>query len=233
MEKDGHFLQSDPRWKGKRWHYPALTNTLGELTQALQWWERHDGKRRGTVLTALRRFNREVRQTITLPPRPQPGNIGSLNQAGCQLVSFCNVLRHLGARIRGKQPTPPVLLNELQDAGLLTVTLFIAYPGFEPLTILSKGQVRLTRMEDFGRGGVLPRESRILRELRRGQAAVVNVDSHEYFSASNRTHYVTLTRRVRGDWIMEDPAEEKESALLACYRRVYAVWLYQRFTSNK
>ena len=159
-----------------------------------------------------------------------PGSLGSLNLAGCYLVSQCNVLRHLGIRMGRAEVTPSRFIERLQKKHILDVTGFTKYPGIDYIGLLTQGKVSLIAYEDWGRGGVPPRKSEILRHrIRRGTAAIANISTHEYLTSSHDTHYVLLSRRLGRNWEMHDPDSSVTSKrLLPYYKRVFQVQLYQR-----
>ena len=231
MAHDGHYLQTDRRWRGRLFYVPKVASALGRLTEELQRLERGEADTDRRLRSALGAFDREVLRAANWAQRPRPKSIGSINEAGCWLVSQANVLRSLSQRVGRKRPTPDALLDALQDEMLVTLTGFDDWPGLDHLSLVTRGRVYLAAFEDFGRGGAAPSRSRILRDgLGRWRVAIVNVEAHDYLGAGSSTHYVTVTRRVGRNWRMldPDPRVRNRGTLLPRYRRVYQVWLYRR-----
>jgi len=231
VQKGGHFCQVDKRWASVPWRVPRMANTLWTLAQRLNDWPKGNGNgTRKRISLALATFSRNVRTTIR--KRPNVTSDGTLGASGCYLVSMANTLRFLNVPIYGHVPTPDVLLQNLQLIGAVSLVDCSCAIGFDSLGILTKGRVQLVGTEDWGRSGILPRQSPILRGLCRGEAAIANVCSHGVFGTAKRKHYVLLTGKTGNDWRMEDPALREASTLLEHFPRVYAVWLYCRVNVN-
>lgn len=232
---DGHWLQTDERWAGREYFIRSLEFATARLAIEVQ--HLMDGARSGKALRrALKLLSKEVRNFATNPVRSRPTAIGSLGQSGCYLLSFSNLLRHLRVDLGGEEPNPNVLLRHLQYELLLTPTGYSAVPGFDLLNLVTEGEVSLIRAEDFGRRGVAPIKSEILRTgLKRGHAAILNVVRHEHFSNSRRnyTHYVLVIKRAGRNWIMHDPYVKGEIFLAPSYRRVFQVFQYRRKPSRR
>ena len=224
---ESHYLQTDDEYAALRWNEPGVSAALWTLTDRLH---RHARGRAnaGRVVRAMKSLSREVRRVLRRRHAPKRTCRESVYATGCELVSLANVLLRLRVSLDGQRPTPSVLLSVLQKCGLLTLTGYCYVPGHDLLGLCTDGFVQLAAYEDHGRAGVPPLRSPILRGLRRGQVAVVNVHSHERLSMRPRTHYVTIVARIRGDWIMWDPGLAGERSLLGSYKRVFQVWLYRR-----
>ena len=225
---DGHWLQDDPRWSGLPWYIPRIQKTLLSLTCEIQCWALGYSRSPGAVLRALEKFNKQVNRFVERPAQKRGSSLGTLSDEGCLILCYCNLLKFLGISIQGEEPTPPVLLEALQDEYMLTLTGFCAEPGVDLISIVTEGAVSVCKMEDYGRPGVRAMHSEILRNsLTRGKAAIVNTVSHAYLSARDSTHFVVVTRRVGNNFEMRDPGCAKSNWLLPSYKRIFGVSLYR------
>lgn len=226
VHKEGHYVQTDERWASVTWRSPKVANSLWTLAKRLNDWPKGHSGAGKRISLALDSFCRTVRTTTAKPPNVNSD--GTLGSSGCFIVSLANLLRVLNVPIEGRIATPDKFLKHLQNNGF--VSLIDAGSGsgvgFDPLLILTRGKVQLAGIEDWGRGGVHPSKSPVLQNLGRGEAAIVGVRGHGVYGRGQ--HYVLLTRRVRGDWIMHDPGQKAESTLLEHFPRIYAVWLYRK-----
>ena len=231
MGRDGeHWLQTDERWAQMLWYLPAVQDSLIDLTCEIQCLAFGHSRAPAAVLRELEKFNRQVKRFVERPAHGH-GSSSTLIESGCLLVSHANLLKFLGVTIQGEEPTPPVLLEALQDEYMLTLTGYCAEAGVDPISILTDGAVSICKTEEFGRAGARPMKSEILRKgLRRGYAAIVNTVSHAYLSSRMITHFVVVTERVGNNFRMLDPGFcwPKGEWLLPRYKKVFAVSLYRR-----
>ncbi len=222
-----HYTQEDPEWAGQRWLIPHVDKAQFKLAKAFQACLRGQAGP-GAVHRALGCLERRMERLAQVHPSQDKRCHGGLYHSGCHLTSLANLLAHFGVTVRGHAPTPPRVLRRLQDLGLLTLTGFCARPHINLPGLLTNGQVRLCGYEDHGRAGVPPNRSRLLRELGRDRAAIVNVCGHELYGEGLRHHFLLVLRRKGNDWLACDTNDPEPVSFREHYSRVFQVFSYRK-----
>jgi hypothetical protein len=223
--------QDDRRWAGEALFLPRLETSLERVTHELHRLDRGEARTTRRIQDALAAFGREVMRRAGRGRRRRREAVGSMANVGCHVCCLSMVLGVLRVSLDGEEPTPLRLLRALQDEMLLSLTGFCWMPGSDLLGLVTEGEVTLTAYEDFGRPGVPGNRSVILRGLRAGTAAVVNVDTHEHLTHSDWTHYAVVVRRKGKRHVtLLDPGAKapRTNSLLMLVPKVFQVFAYRR-----
>lgn len=223
--------QGEWRWAGEAVLWPRLAASLARLTRELHRRDRGEARTTKQVREALAAFSRQVMWYASRERMPRPEAMHSLNHSGCWIASVAMMLRHFAVRIEGDEPTPLRVLRAFQDKLWMTLSGYCRTPGFDLISLLTRGAVTLAAYEDHKRGGIRPDKSRLLRsELKPGRAAIVNVWTHEFETTADGTHYAAVLPAPGGMVTVLDPAEAEPqtNSLLDVYDKVFQVFLYSR-----
>jgi hypothetical protein len=237
MNKHSKFyIQDDAKWGSLHWYAKGISDALREASQALNIYaENSSSKHRRILLETAQKFCDEINDLPLSDTYHQTDeDENSLAQSGCWHTSVANMLTLFDVKLNKETSTPPVLLKALREHMLGTLTGYVETPFVDPLSIITGGDVQLSRYHDFGKDGA-DRNDPLLNDLLSSvngviTCAIVNVCAHEIFGTGD-SHYVLVKSAIDNDYEIQDPGWPETTRLFDDYSDTgfYQVSIYRKY----